>query len=191
MLLDRGLPHLSERDAHDEALRRLMTAYQGGDVAAFDVLYSSLATPLRRYLAGLRRDGAGVDDLLQETFLRMHKARHSYDPALPLSPWVYAIARHVFLMDLRRRSRRRESAVPADSEPAAATSVGTPWAGAEVQRLLGRIERERRETLVLHHLRGLRFDEIAARLGISEGAARVRAHRAMQALRRLLGRRTR
>ena len=180
---------MPEREPENEDLRRLMAAYQAGDASAFDELYAGLASRLRRYLGGLRRDAAGVEDLLQETFLRLHKARHSYDPAWPLLPWVYAIARHVFLMDRRRRHRTRETPLPEVDAPVVAPSRERPWAGAEVRRLLGQIERERRDAIVLHHLWGFRFDEIAARLGITEGAARARAHRAMEAIRRFLGRR--
>jgi RNA polymerase sigma-70 factor, ECF subfamily len=180
---------LPEHEPEEEDLRRLMAAYQAGDIAAFDALYARLAARMRRYLAGLGRDGARVEDLVQETFLRVHKARHSYDPALPLLPWVYAIARHVFLMDRRRRQRSRETEMPEVGALLAAPASERPGARAEVDRLLGQIDRERRDAIVLHHVWGLRFDEIAARLGINEGAARARAHRAMEAIRRFLGRR--
>lgn len=61
---------------------------------------------LRRYLLSQARDGARADDLVQETFLQMHRARHTYDSSYPLTPWVTAIARHVWLMDCRTRSHR-------------------------------------------------------------------------------------
>ena len=48
-----------------------------------------------------------ADDLVQETFLQLHRARHTYNPAFPLLPWAMAIARHVWLMDRRTLSRRR------------------------------------------------------------------------------------
>ena len=64
-------------------LHRLMAAYQAGDAASFDPLYAALAPRLRRYLRGLARDATLADDLLQEVFLRFHRARHTHDPAFP------------------------------------------------------------------------------------------------------------
>jgi RNA polymerase sigma-70 factor (ECF subfamily) len=98
------------REVRDE-LRALMAGYQRGELEAFDALYLALAPGLRRYLGALCRDAARVDDLLQETFLQIHRARHAYDPRLPAEPWLFSIARHVFLMERRSRSRRREAAL--------------------------------------------------------------------------------
>ena len=87
-------------------LRELMRAYQSGRFEAFDDLYAAIAPPLRRYLLSQARDAAKSDDLVQETFLQLHRARHTYDPAYPVMPWAMAIARHVWLMDRRTLSRR-------------------------------------------------------------------------------------
>jgi RNA polymerase sigma-70 factor (ECF subfamily) len=180
--------HPQEAGEPDE-LRRLMAGYQAGDAASFERLYAALAPILRRSLNGLARDPVRVEDLLQETFLQLHKARHTFDPALPVSPWAYAIARHVFLADFRRRRRSREAPLAEEASGVAAPDPGHAAAVAahELDRALAELPEERREPLVLHHLRGWSFDEIAARLGIREGAARVRAHRALDQLRKLLG----
>ena len=90
--------------AQGERLRQLMREYQSGRFEAFDEIYASIAPALRRYLLSQARDGAKADDLVQETFLQMHRARHTYDASFPLMPWAMAIARHVWLMD-RRTSR--------------------------------------------------------------------------------------
>src|SRR5687768_11648058 len=92
--------------AGDQQLRERMREYQAGRFEAFDEIYASVAPALRRYLLSQARDAAKADDLVQETFLQMHRARHTYDPSLPLMPWAIAIARHVWLMDCRTRSRR-------------------------------------------------------------------------------------
>ena len=92
--------------ADDQRLRELMREYQSGRFEAFDEIYASIAPALRRYLLSQARDGAKADDLVQETFLQMHRARHTYDPSFPLMPWAMAIARHVWLMDRRTLSRR-------------------------------------------------------------------------------------
>ena len=89
--------------AEDQQLRELMREYQAGRFEAFDEIYASVAPALRRYLLSQARDAAKADDLVQETFLQMHRARHTYDPSFPLMPWAMAIARHVWLMDCRTR----------------------------------------------------------------------------------------
>ena len=92
--------------AEDHRLRELMREYQSGRFEAFDEIYASIAPALRRYLLSQARDAAKADDLVQETFLQMHRARHTYDASYPLMPWAMAIARHVWLMDRRTLSRR-------------------------------------------------------------------------------------
>ncbi len=178
-----------ERRRGDEALAGLMEAYQGGDVTAFETLYSALAPPLKGYLRALTRDATLADDVLQDTFLQMHRARHTFRPGHAVKPWAYAIARNVFLMHRRARGRRERREVLADST--LPESPVRPADGEIVDRdTLGRavamVGRERCEELLLHHVAGLSFREIAGVLGISEGAAKVRAHRAMAELKRVL-----
>ena len=74
--------------AEDHRLRELMREYQSGRFEAFDEIYASIAPAVRRYLLSQARDGAKADDLVQETFLQMHRARHTYDPSFPLMPWT-------------------------------------------------------------------------------------------------------
>jgi DNA-directed RNA polymerase specialized sigma24 family protein len=83
-------------DAHDDALRELMVAYQSGDLAAFDRLYFAIEQELRGFFRARCHDPYRVDDLLQETFLQIHRSRRAYLPGLPVRPWVYAIAKRVF-----------------------------------------------------------------------------------------------
>lgn len=65
-----------------------------------------LAPQLLSFLTTLCRETAHAADLLQQTYLQVHRARRSFRPGLPLRPWAFAIARHVWLMDVRTRSRR-------------------------------------------------------------------------------------
>ena len=167
-----------------------MSAYQAGDEAAFERLYEALAVPVRAYLLSLARNPARADDLLQETFFHVHRARHTWDPARSARAWVYAIAHNVFLMSCRsdrRRGRHEELPqeelpdlpVPAEAEALAARDV--------VTRALGLLPTDRREALLLHHVEGLSFQEVGAALGITTMAAKLRSHRAMGQLRALLG----
>src|SRR5689334_666122 len=87
-------------------LSALMAAYQDGSPAAFDALYAELAPQLEKYLLVLVRDAARARDLLHETFLQIHRARHTYDRQRRAEPWLFALARHVYLID-RRASKER------------------------------------------------------------------------------------
>lgn len=173
--------------AQAEELRRLMREYQAGRFEAFDELYVLLAPALRRYLLSHVRDAAKADDLVQDTFLQMHRARHTYDPALPLTPWAMAIARHVWLMDRRTQSRR-----PWATDDVTAMEIpvrGEASAYAEktdVRRALGQVAANRRAAVIQHHVLGLSFKEIAERAGIAETAAKLRSSRGIAQLRALL-----
>jgi RNA polymerase sigma-70 factor (ECF subfamily) len=167
-----------------------MVSYQAGDVMAFEAIWEEAAGPVLGYLRSLVRDGPRADDLLQETFLHVHRARATFDPSCSAKAWIYAIARNVFLMSLRsakRRGRHEELAdeelpdvpVPAEVESLADRDL--------VRRALLRLPQDRREAIVLHHVQGLSFEEVAAVQGVSANAAKIRAHRGMVELREILG----
>jgi len=174
--------------ATDEQLRTLMVRYQGGDAGAFEALYSTLGPLLRRYLIALTRDAQRADDVLQDTFLQLHRSRRTYNPSRPVRPWAFAIARHMWLMD--QRTRRRKAPAHQDLDTAPELPVPPEAEGLaredELRRVLAQLPADRTEALLLHHVWGFTFEEIGKMLGIRPGAARVRASRAMTALRGLL-----
>ena len=174
----------------DEGLAEAMAAYQRGEMEAFETLYAGFRGGLRRYLTALARDTAVADDLLQETFLQLHKVRHTYQPPRPVKPWVYAIARHVFLMNRRAAYRRgRHEAIADETLPDVPVAPEVESLGDRdaVERALANLPAARREPLVLHHMLGMSFKEVGTVLGISEGAAKVRAHRALTEIREAMG----
>ena len=174
--------------ASDDHLRTVMVRYQAGEPAAFEELYVPLAPLLRRYLIALARDAQRADDLLQDTFLQLHRSRRTYNPSRPVRPWAFAVARHMWLMD--QRTRRRKAPPHVDLETAPELPVPAAAEGLaredELRRMLARLPADRTEALLLHHVWGFTFEEIGKMLGIRAGAARVRASRAMSALRGLL-----
>ena len=164
-----------------------MVAYQSGRFEAFDELYARVAPVVRRYLLSQARDGAKADDLLQETFLQMHRARATFNPAFPLLPWVMAIARHVWLMDRRAASRRPR---PSEDVTAIELPVRAEAASfaerADLRHALAQVAAPQRDALVQHHVWGWSFKEIAERSGIAETAAKLRSSRGMAKLRAAL-----
>jgi RNA polymerase sigma-70 factor (ECF subfamily) len=163
-----------------------MEAYLDGRIDAFDALYAALAARIRRYLLSLCRDAALADDLAQDTFLQMHRSRRTYQPGRPVTPWVFAIARHVYLMNRRATVRRLrfEETVAADTRSNDLHDDAQALADADhVRQALRDVPADQRQALLMHHLHGWSFAEIAARLGIRVNAAKTRAFRGMRRMR--------
>ena len=179
-----GEPAPPGPDQAERELGALMEGYLAGRIEAFDGLYAALAGRLRGYLMAQCRDAALADDLLQDTFLQMHRSRHTYEPGRPVTPWVFAIARHVFLMKRRSTGRRLrfEERLAADvtAGEIVRDDVKAVVEKDEVRRALGQLPADQREALLLHHVQGWSFAEIAARLGIRVNAAKTRAFRGMK-----------
>ncbi len=167
-----------------------MRAYQNGKFEAFESLYKFLQPILFQYLIYKTFNSSLSEDLLQEAFLQLHRSRRTYIPGKPVLPWALAIARNVFLMDLRARSRRRKNELLL-GENLPETATTSPFDGiAERQmlrRALAQLKPEQREILLMHHALGLDFAEIAGVLGILRTTAKLRAHRAIKALRKIIG----
>src|SRR5262249_1427214 len=154
-----------------------MIRYQGGSLEAFQEIYAQLASGVRRYLSHLAGGSQIADDLLQETFLQMHRSRAAYNPAYGVRPWVFGLARNVFLMN--RRAARRWAQVHQSREELPefpvlpeADSLGSRD---EIRRGMACLSADQAEALLLHDEWGVSFDEIAGMLGISAAAARARA----------------
>lgn len=174
----------AETKPDEQRLISLMIGYQKGNMDDFAALYDALRKPLSRYLWTFVRNSTLAEDLLQETFLQVHRARHTYTPPRPVRPWIYAITRHVALMHLRSARRRKETLADEDLPEIPVPPEMAKYADeATVHRLLAELPRSGQEVLILHHLLGLSFNEVGKILGVATGTAKVRAHRALKALR--------
>jgi len=173
----------SARQSEDE-LRDLMVRYQEGDAAAVETLVTSLSPALLRFCSGPGMSPSDAEDLLQDCWLRIHRARHTYLPSEPLLPWIFAVARHTRLDAYRRRRRRgsREVLVAGTPEPAGAT----PGPGSGVMELLNRLPDDQREVIVMLKVVGMSLEEVARATSSTAGAIKQKAHRAYVTLRRML-----
>ena len=174
----------------EAALKPLWLRAQAGDEAAYREALLRIAARLRGYFA--RRLAAlpdDVEDLVQETLLALHQQRGTYEPALPVSAWVHAIARHKLVDLLRRHGRREALNDPLDELPEhrhpAAIADERP-AQRDLAVLLGRLPAAQRLAIELTRIEGLSVAEAAQRGGVSVSAIKVQVHRGLQRLSRLV-----
>jgi RNA polymerase sigma-70 factor (ECF subfamily) len=176
--------------------RELMARYQDGDANAFRELYALVAPRLLGYLVKMARDKALADDLLQQTFLKVHRARGAYVRGADPLPWIYSIAHRTFIDEARKKTRaivRTSDDVPevAASIDGASADRRDDGPDPELSRAaldaLAQLPEQQREAVVLTKLDGKSVAEAAEIAGTSVGAMKVRAHRGYEALRKLLG----
>jgi RNA polymerase sigma-70 factor, ECF subfamily len=173
----------------EHELNRLMIRYQAGDAEAVEILVQRLSPPLWRYLASPYLTSSDTDDLLQDCWMRIHRARHTYSAEEPLMPWVYAIARHVRL-DAYRRRRRREARETLTDAPPDRQAVTMPAETDTISRLLDSLPESQREVLIMLKVSGMTVEEVARATSSSPGAVKQKAHRAYTKLRELIGKKT-
>ena len=173
--------------ANEAELRALMKASLRGDAAAYCALLSRLSANLRAYykgrLARIGRSATEAEDLMQEALMAIHTRRHTYDPAAPLLPWVYAIARYK-LIDHLRRTRASLADLPienAEEIMAQDDHVATESAN-DLTRLLSQLPDKMRRAIQSVKLDGLSVAETASRCGMSESDVKVSVHRGLKAL---------
>ena len=169
-----------------------MEAYVAGDAGAFERLFRSLAPSIHAFLARSAGRGAVAEDLLQTTFLKIHGARGSWRRGERVRPWAFTIAARVRI-DWLRSQGRAEAELEGDVLNASERgedprdAVLARARAARVRAALDALPEPQRVVVHLHRFEGLSFAEIGKILGISEGAARLRAFRAYAELRTLLG----
>ena len=163
-----------------------MAAAQRGDVDAYGALLNDVGPMVLRFVRSRVIDGQEVDDVYQETFLALHRVRHTYEPLRPVEPWLLAIAGHVLARHGRRRRTRMAREVLADVPPPLAVEAAGPLRS-QLDHALRRLSPTQREAIQLVQLDGLSIQAAAARAGTTTGAFKVRAHRAYKAFRELLG----
>ncbi|SEP01350.1 RNA polymerase sigma-70 factor, ECF subfamily [Luteibacter sp. UNC138MFCol5.1] len=185
MIPERTCDPAAERRAQvEDELRVRLIAGMAGDGVAYRGFLDRLASYLRAYLRRrLPRALEDVEDILQDTLLAVHNARHTYRAGEPVTAWIHAIARYK-LVDFFRAHARREALhdpigdddlfVASDDEPADARR--------DVGHLLQMLPDRHRLPIQLVKLQGLTVAEAAARSGLSESAIKVGIHRGLKAL---------
>jgi RNA polymerase sigma factor (sigma-70 family) len=178
----------------DEEHIRLMGRYCDGDTAAFHRLYALVAPKILAYLISLIGDRALAEDLLQQTFLKVHQSRGSYVRAANPVPWLYTIAHRTCLDELRKRKRapvKLTSDGDLPREPRAGLTGGAeelPQGDETAAERISLADLEglppnQKEALLLTKVHGHTVSQAAQIAGTTAGAIKLRAHRAYVTLR--------
>jgi RNA polymerase sigma-70 factor (ECF subfamily) len=176
---------LESKEAGSPSPEYWMRLYQQADPAAPAALVALLSPPLLRFFRFNAASREQAEDLLQETWLKIHRMRHSHRPGDRVLPWVYAIAHHVRI-DGYRRTRRiaaHETAIDPVPEPA---SPSDPAGSLHFESLMAALPEAQREVVIMLKATGMTVDEVARATSSTIGAVKLKAHRAYERLRELL-----
>jgi RNA polymerase sigma-70 factor, ECF subfamily len=177
-----------------DQLCALMLSYARGRQSAFEPLYRLIAPRLNRFCLRLAADRTEAEDVLQETFLRLHRARATYIAGANVLHWAFAIARSAFIDRVRYRRRRPEDLGAQGDVAEDQTLRSAPGRGPEdalvtheLQRVvtleLDRMSEKSRVAYVLMREEGLSAKDAAEILGTTPDVVKQRAHRAYDQIR--------
>jgi RNA polymerase sigma-70 factor (ECF subfamily) len=176
-----------------------MSQFQAGSVEAFNILVERYSERLTHYLYGFLGDLRRCEDMLQETFLRVYRNRHSYRRIAKFSTWLYTIAGNLARSEYRKKKRRRlyslqsvnreneefEIQLP-DESFSPETHTESTLQEKHVQIALNEIPPSFREVVVLRDVQQLAYEEIAEITGLPMGTVKSRINRGRTKLQSLL-----
>lgn len=172
----------------DAELRQLMIEYQAADPAAIDLLVKALSPALLRFLSSPDLRPSDAEDILQDFWMRLHRARQTYRPSEPALPWIFAVARHTRLDAYRRRQRLLAHEVHLPTIPEDLYQTEQPdVAEGEFLRVLESLPESQREVIIMLKVSGMSLEDVAKAKSTSVGAIKQKAHRAYEKLREVLG----
>ena len=161
----------------------LMLALRDGELAAFDALFRRHYESVRALCSRVTGTPSVGEDLAQETFLRVLRHRATFRGDARFTTWLYRIAHNLCLEQLSRQARDRRLVERWSVDAEAARVPDRSEHLDQLEAALAALTPEQREIIVLCRFQDLPFVEIGEILGCTAGAARVRAHRAIAALR--------
>jgi RNA polymerase sigma-70 factor, ECF subfamily len=175
----------SSAEERSRTRARLMARMQDGDGDSCRVLLDDIGPLLMNFLRRRIADRDALEDVYQETIMALFQARHTYDPARPLEPWLFAIARNVAADHARHFWNRASFEQLTDNVPEQLAN-SEPRSNPNLEDAMARLPEQQREAFSMLKLEGLSSEQAADRAGVTVGALRVRAHRAYKTLRKLI-----
>ncbi len=178
----------------------LMVRVREGDARGFDLLVARHREPIVHFLQRMVENREVAEELAQEVFLRVYRARVRYQPTARFTSWLYRIAANLAFNWLRRRRRERQpdsldavrrwglAPQPADGQPSIEQQLVRRTLLAEVRRAVASLPDRQRAVVLLHKYHELDYEQIAQALGCSVQAVKSLTFRAYANLRTALGR---
>jgi RNA polymerase sigma-70 factor (ECF subfamily) len=166
----------------------LMLRYQEGDVAAFETLYRRHKDPVYRYLLRLCGHAESAEDVFQEVWGKIIKARSSYRPTAKFTTFLYRVAHNCFIDHVRRNKRHSgnttlEPELYGDDGESLESTTERSLARERLEVALVELPEEQRDAFLLREEGGLSIDEIAAVTGCNRETAKSRLRYAVNKLR--------
>ena len=175
---------------------QLMLDVKAGDEESFELLLAKYRTPLINFLCRMVREQAAAEDLAQEVFLRVYRARREYSPSAKFTTWLFRIATNLALNAIRD-GRHRQMQVSIDTprdedEPVIEIAAREARADERLieeernQMIRGAIlalPEKQRAAVILHKYQEMEYAEIGKILGCSESALKSLLFRAYETLR--------
>jgi len=178
---------------------QLMLDVKAGDEASFELLLRKYRMPLVNFLYRMVRDRGMAEDLAQEVFLRVYRARAEYAPSAKFTTWMFRIATNLALNSIRD-GRHRQQEISMDQQVEFGDEEAAPWEVADrnpgveheliqrdraafIKRAIAQLPEKQRAAVLLHKYQELDYDEIARILECSESALKSLLFRAYESLR--------
>ena len=166
----------------------LMLRYRDGDVSAFEVLYRRHKDPVYRYLLRLSGHNETAEDVFQEVWGKIIRARSSYRPTAKFTTFLYRVAHNCFIDHVRRNKRHAggmplEPELHSDNAESLETATERSLARQRLEQALGDLPDEQRDAFLLHEEGGLSVDQIATVTGCNRETAKSRLRYAVNKLR--------
>jgi RNA polymerase sigma-70 factor (ECF subfamily) len=183
--------------------QEIVVLARGGEEAAYRELVRRYERPLFSLLYRMVRDRELAEDLAQETFVKALNAIESYRPEYKFSSWIFKIANNAAIDHLRRREldtlslegsphAETPEAIEAtvlqigDRQESPLDEVEARELGGEIEAAIAKLRPEYRSCILLRHVEGRAYEEIAEILGLPLGTVKTYIHRARNELRREL-----
>ncbi|MDE5622838.1 MAG: RNA polymerase sigma factor, partial [Alistipes sp.] len=162
----------------------------GGDDAAFEYLFNRYRDAIHRLFVQRLGGVNDVDDLLQETFVKVYINLHRYSAEYTFGQWVYTIARNTFIDFMRRRQEDlpidERFSSPAATTPTPEESVINLQQRTQIENCLDRLAPRYRRLIVMRFFEEYSYEEIAAKLELPLGTVKTQIHRAREQMCRLI-----
>ncbi len=165
---------------------QVMREVQEGQLNALSILFDRYQIPLYNFFYRQNYDGSLSEDLVQTVFERILKYRHSYDVNSTFRSWIYQIARNA-KNDYYKSQKRISDFIQPENLEMAIDSIENDLQQREdlqqLERAMAQLSNPEREVLILTRFQKIKYQEVANILHCSEGAVKVKVHRALKNLR--------